>query len=1575
MKKVELNIYGGTAVRPTKNKQRITSTLGLALLLLMAMTASGYAQGSIFGTVTNSDLSSPANGDISFVGYLDDTDEEIRIETSDGAGYDAGNWFDDFQNYLTEAPGNAYDYHFHNAVNGEGFQLSSLVPSNSFQQENVVLAPVAWPAAPAGLTGVTLSGSSVLVNWNGQPGLTYHVYRRLAISNGSFFRVDNPAGPLADPGIADSFFVDNTVDGVSSYAYLIIAEDGSGNLSPHSVLTVINSAAINAPVASSITPVGGTASGGTLVDVYGSGFDPAGVDVLFGATPVTATVISPWHVSATAPAGAVGVSVDITITNTASAQSSNILAGAYTYSANAMPTLAAIGAQVGTEGTLLTINTFASDLDGDTAIMSCSTPPGSAIFVDNGNGTGTFSWNPAYTDAGVYNVTFYATDAVDTMLVDSELVQITINEAGNQVPVMALLNDTTIAEASTLSLVISVSDADGEIPSLSAVNLPTNATFVDSLNGTGIFEFSPDFTQAGVYDVIFKGMDAALAVDSIVVQITVTDLNQMPVLAAIGAQAGAEASLLSFLVTSSDPDGTIPVLTISGLPGTAVFTDSLNGVGLFEWTPTFTDSGAYIVTFYATDAGYPADIDSEQVTITINDGGNQAPLLAAIGAQAIGEGGSLNLVITATDADGTVPALRAEGLPVNATFVDSLNGTGVFDFNPDFTQSGVYSVVFIADDGLLADSEFVDITVSEAGNVPPTIDSLGDFVVNEGDSMVVTITALDPDGGAIMPALSVSTTLNNYTFTDNGDGSGTLSYLPDFYDSGIDTVRFFATDFGTPQQTISSVSQITTTDINQPPAIDSIGPFAVAADDTLRFTVTASDATDPDTTHSVFLSALSLPPNATFVDNGDGTGSFVFQPTAIQAGLVTASFLAVDQGTPQQSATLDIDITVVTQNARPVIAAIGPQAITEGNVLIINVSASDPDGPAPAIDTANAPPNSTFLDNGDGTAVFTFTPGFMGGTRLTSVQFTATDGIAITKTNPILIQVYDAGNQAPVFDSVPAPSVVEGDTLVQLFTAYDPDGGSVVISVDASTLPTNATFVDSGNGVAEISFMPDFTQAGLYDIDLIVSDGPEGDPGTLSDTQTVTIDVIDAGNQLPILYVIADQTTMEGLTLQIGIVSSDLDGTFPALSAAPMPANATLNDLGDGTAIFEFSPDLTQAGNYQIWFYASDGIEIDSQIVSIDVLDNNQLPFVFSYGGRTIYEADTLYYDVDGFDADGTIPLLGATLSGVVDSLPPNMTFVDNLDGTGRLTFIPDYTQGGSVSNPVDYDIVFSATDASYPAVVQTSPVVTIGVISRNEPPTLFFPDGSGPFTLLEGTQLVFNVSVIDGDAVTPPTLTVSGEPDSNFIFPVTAGNGTVRFDPDYTQSGTYILTFIGVDDSAAADTQVVQIDVTEAGNQTPVFSQSFPDTLLVPLRRYFELFLDAIDPELDSVSIVASPVLGIATWIDNGDGTCLYSFTPDSTYLDSSFSVTFISTDHPYLASDTLVVNMKVVKFLRGDLDNNKRYTMNDLANLLGYLFRYGPPPAILETADVDGDGASNIGDITYLIRYLYFNGPQPPP
>jgi hypothetical protein len=55
-------------------------------------------------------------------------------------------------------------------------------------------------------------------------------------------------------------------------------------------------------------------------------------------------------------------------------------------------------------------------------------------------------------------------------------------------------------------------------------------------------------------------------------------------------------------------------------------------------------------------------------------------------------------------------------------------------------------------------------------------------------------------------------------------------------------------------------------------------------------------------------------------------------------------------------------------------------------------------------------------------------------------------------------------------------------------------------------------------------------------------------------------------------------------------------------------------------------------------------------------------------------------------------------------------------------------------------------------------------------------------------------------------------------------------------------------------------------------------------------------------------------------------------------------------------------------------KYTMNDLACLIGYLFRNGDEPAIPESADVDKDNDISIADIVYLIKFLYISGPQPP-
>ncbi|MBU1318842.1 MAG: IPT/TIG domain-containing protein [candidate division Zixibacteria bacterium] len=1521
--------------------------LAVLILSILTLPSAAFAQGSIFGSVQNSDVSTPANGDISFVGFLDDTDEEIRIETSDGAGYDTGNWFDDFQNYQTEAAGNPYDYYFHNSTNGEAYHLAKLIPINSFQQEDIVLEAASLPSAPTGLAATALSTSSMLVSWTGSAGLTYHVYRRNASSNGSLFRLDNTAGSLSDPGVSETYFVDNTTDGVSSYVYVLIAEDVSGNYSPHSAQVTGNSAAPAAPAVTSLDPATGVTIGGTFVSIYGSEFDPAGVGVTFGGVSATSiTVVSPYHVTANTPAGT--SVVDVTVTNTASTLSGT-LPSAFTYYGNSAPiadagpdqlgqfkttlitldgsassdidldilgyhwkqisgpeavvlsdsnvvdpsftvatngdyffellvddaidysdpdtvrvevverapVLAAIGSQIVTEGANLNVGVSASDPDGTTPSLTAENVPINATFTDNGDGTGTFDFNPDFTQAGTYSIRFIASDGV---LADTEIVAITVNDAGNQAPVLAAIGSQVVDENVNLNFGVSASDPDATTPALTAEDIPANATFTDNGDGTGTFDFTPDYTQAGPYSVRFIASDGALA-DTEIVAITVNDAgNQRPVLAAIGAQIVDEGANLNFAVSASDPDGTIPTLTAKNIPTNGTFTDNGDGSGSFDFNPGFTQSGVYNVIFIASDV---ALADTEIVQITVTDAGNQAPILAAIGSQVVDEGANLNVGISATDPDGTTPALTALDVPVNATFTDNGNGTGTFDFNPSFIQAGPHSVTFIASDGIHADTEVVAITVNEAGNQSPILVSIGSQIVDEGANLNFGVSASDPDGST--PALTAENVPTNATFTDNGDGTGIFDFNPDFTQAGPYNIRFIASDGALAD---TEIVAITVYDAgNQAPVLAAIGSQIVNEGANLTFGVSASD---PDATVPA-LTAEDVPANATFTDNGDGTGTFDFNPDFTQAGPYSVRFIASD------GVLADTEIVSITVNdagnQAPVLAAIGSQLVDEGANLNVGISASDPDGTIPALTAEDVPANATFTDNGDGTGTFDFNPDFTQAGPY-SVRFIASDG-ALADTEVVAITVDEAGNQAPVLAAIGAQNVDEGANLNVGISASDPDGTIPVLT--AEDVPLNATFTDNGNGTGLFDFNPDFIQAGIYNVRFIASDG------ALADTEVVAVTVNDAGNQAPVLAAIGSQVVDEGANLNIGISATDPDATIPTLTAEDVPTNATFLDNGDGTGTFDFNPDFTQAGPYSVRFIASDGALADTEIVSITVYDaGNQAPILAAIGSQLVDEGANLNFGVTASDPDGSIPSLTA------EDVPTNATFTDNGDGTGTFDFNPGFTQAGP------YNVRFIASDG---ALADTEVVAITVNEAGNQSPVLA---AIGAQVVDEGANLNFGVSASDADA-TIPSLTAEDVPVNATFTDNGNGTGTFDFNPDFTQAGPYNVRFIA-SDGALADTEIVAITVNDAGNQSPVLAAIGAQAVDEGANLNFGV--SASDPDGTTPALTAEDVPTNAIFTDNGDGTGIFDFNPDF-LQNGTYNVRFIASDGAL--ADTEIVSITV--------------------------------------------------------------------
>ena len=162
-----------------------------------------------------------------------------------------------------------------------------------------------------------------------------------------------------------------------------------------------------------------------------------------------------------------------------------------------------------------------------------------------------------------------------------------------------------------------------------------------------------DFETQDTYSIRVQTDDGESVPYEEAFTITVTDVNDAPVLAAIGNQSVDEGATLNIALSASDADVPADTLTFSTgtLPGFCSLTDSTGPSGNLQCTPGFDDAAGspYSVTVTVTD-GNAADNDSETFNISVGDV-NQAPVLDAISKpKSVEEGSEINFKATARDA-------------------------------------------------------------------------------------------------------------------------------------------------------------------------------------------------------------------------------------------------------------------------------------------------------------------------------------------------------------------------------------------------------------------------------------------------------------------------------------------------------------------------------------------------------------------------------------------------------------------------------------------------------------------------------------------------------------------------------------------------------------------------------------------------------------------------------------------------------------------------------------------------------------------------------------------------------------
>ena len=330
------------------------------------------------------------------------------------------------------------------------------------------------------------------------------------------------------------------------------------------------------------------------------------------------------------------------------------------------------------------------------------------------------------------------------------------------------------------------------------------------------FETPADAGADNVYDVTIQVADGNGGFDTQAIAVTVTNVNEAPVITSDGGGAtasinAAENQSAVTTATSTDVDGGAPLYSIIGGADAALFTiDAASGVLTFASPPDFetpADAGAdnvYDVTIQVADGN--GGFDTQAIAVTVTNV-NEAPVITSDGGGATAsinaaENQSAVTTATSTDVDGGAPLYSIIGGADAALFtIDAASGVLTFASPPDFETpadagaDNVYDVTIqVADGNGGFDTQAIAVTVTNVNEAPVITSDGGGATASinaaENQSAVTTATSTDVDGGA--PLYSIIGGADAALFTiDAASGVLTFASPPDFEtpaDAGADNV-------------------------------------------------------------------------------------------------------------------------------------------------------------------------------------------------------------------------------------------------------------------------------------------------------------------------------------------------------------------------------------------------------------------------------------------------------------------------------------------------------------------------------------------------------------------------------------------------------------------------------------------------------------------------------------------------------------------------------------------------------------------------------------------------------------------
>jgi tricorn protease-like protein len=357
--------------------------------------------------------------------------------------------------------------------------------------------------------------------------------------------------------------------------------------------------------------------------------------------------------------------------------------------------------------------------------------------------------------------------------------------------------------------------------------------------------------------------------------------QQPAILSDASTSAGIHVPFDFKILTSGAPT---PLVTETGaLPTGVTLTDNGDGTADLAGTAAVGSAASYPITITATNGvGAPA---TQSFVLQVSSSPT-APGFIAPAADTEAFGVAFSYTVRSTGYP--VPKVTKTGaLPAGVTFTSNADGTATIAGTAGNAAAGVYVLTLTAKSSAGTASETFSLTITRAPTINhvPTVNDLVGTAMNP-----LTITA----AGYEKPALTLSGPLpSGLTFTDNGNGTATLSGTPDGVSNvGVQTLTVTATN------SHGVATQAFTVNANQLPAITSTNSANATIGQAFSFQVTTTGFPAPKLTRTGTL------PKGIVWDATTGTfsgvakaktaGSYVFTLTAKnKVGTATQTFTIV----------------------------------------------------------------------------------------------------------------------------------------------------------------------------------------------------------------------------------------------------------------------------------------------------------------------------------------------------------------------------------------------------------------------------------------------------------------------------------------------------------------------------------------------------------------------------------------------------------------------------------------------------------------------------------------------------------